>query len=83
MAHGWTAVGNRRLEVQLKRLTQIFESLFLGSTLAGYVDIKALRNEPLSLAPDPRRKRLLHEMILARSAAQRTQPFPWHFCPFS
>jgi len=65
--------GNRRLEVQFQRLTQIVESLFLGPSLAGNIDVQALGNEPVSLAPDGSGKRSLHETILAQSTPKRVQ----------
>jgi len=69
LADYWRMGGNRRLEVQFQRLTQILDSLFFSSTLAGNIDIQALGNEPFSLAPDGSRKRTLHGTILAQSPA--------------
>src|ERR1035437_3715668 len=61
---GWTR-GLRWFEVQLQRFLQVGESLFFAFTLAGDIDFEALRNVPLSFAPDGRGKRLLHNNVLS------------------
>ena len=43
------------------------ESFFFGSALAGNIDIQALGNKPVPLAPNSSRKRTLHKTILAQS----------------
>jgi hypothetical protein len=40
------------LEVQLERLPKIGQSFLFGASLAGDIDVKALRDEPAALAPD-------------------------------
>ena len=68
LAHGWRVGGSRRFEVQFQCLTQILESFFFSSTLAGNIDIQTLGNEPFPFAPNSSRKRTLHETILAQLA---------------
>ena len=60
--------GSRRFEKEFQRFSQVIESFFC-SALARNINVKALRNEPFSFAPNSRRKRILHESILARSRA--------------
>ena len=64
-ANDWWTRGPRWFEVQLQRFLQVGESLFFAFTLAGDIDFEALRNVPLSFAPDGRGKRLLHDNILS------------------
>ena len=61
----WSTRGPRWFEVQLQRFLQVGKSLFFAFTLAGDIDFEALRNVPLSFAPDGRGKRLLHDNILS------------------
>jgi hypothetical protein len=68
LTHGWRVSGNWRFEVQFQGLPQVLESFFFGSALAGNVDVQALGNKPVPLAPDSSRKRTLHETILAQSS---------------
>ena len=39
---------------QFKSFAEIVESFFLGLSLTRYIDVKALRNEPLPLLPNGR-----------------------------
>ena len=52
--------------MQLQRFLQVGESFFFALTLAGDIDFEALRNIPLSFAPDGRSERLLHDNILSQ-----------------
>src|ERR1035437_303151 len=65
-ANDWGTRGPRWFEVQLQRLLQVGESLCFALTLAGDIDFEALRNIPLSFAPDGRGERLLHDNILSQ-----------------
>ena len=58
--------GSRRLEMKLQRLLQIRKSFFFALTLAGNIDFKALRDEPISLAPDGSSERSFHSHILSQ-----------------
>jgi hypothetical protein len=66
----WELRGLRRLEVKFQGFLQIGESLFLGLTLAGDVDFEALRNIPISFAPDCRSKRSFHFHILPQDSQE-------------
>ena len=46
--------GNWRFEMKFKSFAEIVESFFLGLSLTRYIDVKALRNEPLPLLPNGR-----------------------------
>jgi hypothetical protein len=74
LEYGGRVRGNRWLEVQFQRLAQIVESLFLSPPLARYINVQALGNEPVSLAPDGGRKRSLYETILAQLRRKSSRP---------
>jgi hypothetical protein len=67
--------GNWRFEVQFQCLTQIIESFFFGSALAGNIDFQTLGDEPVPFAPNRSRKRTLHESIVAQSGVGAQMPF--------
>src|SRR5437879_5122196 len=54
--------------MKIERLFQILQSLFFALTLAGDLDFQALRNIPVSLAPDGRSERSFHDHILSYAA---------------
>ncbi len=67
----------RRFEVKFERFLQIGESLFFGFTLAGNIHFQALRDIPLSLAPDGCGERSLHDHILSHAMGTHIQlPLP-------
>jgi hypothetical protein len=55
----------RRFEVQFNRFLEVGKSLFLGLALTGNVEFEALGDIPLPLAPNGRRKRSLHGLIVS------------------
>lgn len=64
----WWSRRLRRLEVKLQSLFQVGEGFFFGFTLAGDVNFEALRDVPITLAPNRCRKWTFHEGILALDA---------------
>jgi hypothetical protein len=63
-AHLGRVTGDGRFEVQLERLAQIVESLLFASALTGNIHVQALRNKPITLAPNRYREGTLHTTIL-------------------
>ena len=55
----------RRFEVKLQCLSQVFERLFFGGSLAGYIHLETLRDVPTALTPNRGGERSLHASILA------------------
>lgn len=51
--------------MQLQRFLQVREGFFFRLTLAGDIDLKALRDIPITLTPHGRRKWPFHSSILA------------------
>jgi len=54
--------------VELQCFLQVGEGLFFGLPLAGDINFEALRNKPISLAPNGRGKWSLHSLILSQDA---------------
>ena len=44
--------GNRWFEMQFQSFAEVVESFFVGLSLARYIKVKALRNEPVPLSPN-------------------------------
>jgi len=62
----------RSLEVKFQRFLQVGERFFFALTLAGHVYFQALRNIPVSLAPDGSGELSLHDNILSHDGRVRT-----------
>ena len=58
----------RRFEVKFQRLPQVGEGLFFGFALAGDVNFEALRDVPVSFAPNRCGKWSFHDCILAQDS---------------
>ena len=56
----------RRFEVKLQRFLQVGEGLFFGVAPAGDIDLEALRDIPIPLAPYGSSERSLHGDILSQ-----------------
>jgi len=57
----------RRLKVQFQGFLQVGESFFFGLALAGDIDLEALRDVPVSLAPYCRCEWSLYNIILPQA----------------
>lgn len=51
----------RWLEVEFQSFLEVGERLFFGFTLAGYVELQALRYIPVAFSPDGSGERTLHD----------------------
>ncbi len=80
----WGTCGLRRLEMEFQRFLQVGESLFFGFTLASNVEFEALRDIPLSFAPNGRSERSLHDHIVSHDvrapqiASSMPMPLPFN-----
>ena len=61
----------RRFEVQFNRFLEVGKGLFLGLALAGEVELEALGDIPLPLAPNGSGKRSLHDLIVSQATVLR------------
>src|SRR5271169_4502334 len=61
----------RRFEVQFQRFLQVGKSLFLGFALAGDIELQALGDVPLPLAPNCRGEWSLHDFIVPQAVVRR------------
>lgn len=52
--------------MKLERFPEVFERLLFTLALAGDINVKALRNIPLSFAPDGRGEWSLHKLIFSQ-----------------
>ena len=80
-ADGGQPRGHRRFEVQFQGLLQISQSFLFGLALACDIDLQALRDVPLPLAPNSRCERSLHYLILSQAralCAEQNEPLNTH-----